>query len=412
MVNIRVHQLGSGAISESSTAPRLSWHQEQKGQEEALLAEARLWEDDPECGFMCTLFDSARGNRRMFACNRRAAEMVGMHKEELLARYARRDVDVPFVQADWLANFVHDLDYADEARNERFLRMALWLGGVRRPALVHSTKVKVFDSAGRVSRVAPARPRHCTKARLAPAILSELLLSTVTQRPVFTYPLQLPRFHLSLCFDMMGYPARLRAIVEARHSNRWRLCSQLISEARVKRFQHSTFFLFLRLHFLSFLALSPGRCVSTMVVECDGLGLGAFARAGVVLLPSDRARGVRRRGPALAVVVPARRHGRPPLRPAGRQLHVSICCVWNPDTAASASVSRGRPPLRPAGRMCFTLALTRLEDRPRRGILYCCIFRVKLVKCSRTAAVKCSRSVLKNGQSWWKTGQIYITLAT
>ena len=154
MVNIRVHQLGSGAISESSTAPRLSWHQEQKGQEEALLAEARLWEDDPECGFMCTLFDSARGNRRMFACNRRAAEMVGMHKEELLARFARREMYVPFVPADWLANFVHDLDYGDEPRTYRFLRMVTWAGGTRRAVLVQNTKVKVFDSSGRVSRVA------------------------------------------------------------------------------------------------------------------------------------------------------------------------------------------------------------------------------------------------------------------
>ena len=147
-----------------------------RAQEEALISETMLWEDDPVCAFVCTQFDPAQGDRRMLACNRRAAELMDMHKEELLARYAHREVYVPFVEADWLANFVHDLDYGDEPRNERYIRTVWTQGGARRPYLMQNTKVKVFDSFGRVSRVpAPLHigsiPKPCTVLHCACAAL-------------------------------------------------------------------------------------------------------------------------------------------------------------------------------------------------------------------------------------------------
>ena len=169
MVAIRVLQLGAAAGPGPSPAPtQQAGAHDPRAQEEAMTAEARLWEDDPECAFICTHFDPAHGDRRMLVCNRRHADLLGMHKEELLARFARREMYVPFVPADWLANFVHDLDFGDEPRTYRFLRMVTWAGGTRRAVLVQNTKVKVFDSSGRVSRVAapPAhigsKPKPCT----------------------------------------------------------------------------------------------------------------------------------------------------------------------------------------------------------------------------------------------------------
>jgi len=57
------------------------------------------------------------------------------------------------VQADWLANFVYDLQFGEEARNERFLRLVVRRDGVRRPMLMCSCKAKYFSSNGLVSRV-------------------------------------------------------------------------------------------------------------------------------------------------------------------------------------------------------------------------------------------------------------------
>ena len=117
-----------------------------------------MWEDHADCAYFGTLYHA--GNRRVIACNNRAAELVGLHKEELLSRYARRDVEIPFVHTDWLANFVHDLDFAEEARNDRFIRWVVQRGPARRAVLVHNCKAKFFDAAGRVSRVS----RHCAAA--------------------------------------------------------------------------------------------------------------------------------------------------------------------------------------------------------------------------------------------------------
>ena len=110
-----------------------------------------MWEGNSDCAYIGTLFDDSE--RRIVACNWRAAEMLGMHKEEMLSRYARREMEVPFVHTDWLSNLVHDLDFSEEARNDRFVRCVARRGAVRRAVLLHNSKAKFFDSAGRILRV-------------------------------------------------------------------------------------------------------------------------------------------------------------------------------------------------------------------------------------------------------------------
>jgi hypothetical protein len=60
---------------------------------------------------------------------------------------------VPFLEVDWLANFIHDLEFAEETRNERYLRMVAGTGEGRRAVLARSVEVKHFDGGGRVTRV-------------------------------------------------------------------------------------------------------------------------------------------------------------------------------------------------------------------------------------------------------------------
>jgi hypothetical protein len=119
--------------------------------------DAELWEDEEEWSFVRVALDCETRERRRVWCNKRAAAMLGMHREEALARFAGRELELPFVEADWLANFIHDLEFAEETRNERYLRLVVGSGEGRRAVLARSVKVKHFDAVGRVTRVSLRR---------------------------------------------------------------------------------------------------------------------------------------------------------------------------------------------------------------------------------------------------------------
>jgi hypothetical protein len=150
---------------------------QRQASEEAVVRDAELWEGDGEVAFITAMYDPPAGGRRVMACNRATAELLGMHREELLARFAARELDVPCLDVDWLANFLHELEFPAEVRGERFVRMAVRRGpgegAGRRGLLVRHLRVKVFDGAGTVVRVrarsstAP-RPLHPSSSRLHP----------------------------------------------------------------------------------------------------------------------------------------------------------------------------------------------------------------------------------------------------
>ncbi len=47
--------------------------------------------------------------RRQILTNRSMAGLLGMHREEILARFANHDVQLPFSETDYLRFFIHDL---------------------------------------------------------------------------------------------------------------------------------------------------------------------------------------------------------------------------------------------------------------------------------------------------------------
>jgi hypothetical protein len=118
-----------------------------------MSAEAGLWEGEREWSFLSVQYDPVTSERQRIVSNERMAEVSGMSREELLARFAGREMHVPFVEADWLANFIHDLEFAEETRNERYLRVFVGPGQAPVGGLALSVKVKHFNAAGRVVRV-------------------------------------------------------------------------------------------------------------------------------------------------------------------------------------------------------------------------------------------------------------------
>ena len=56
------------------------------------MREAELWEGDEECALWGTLFDPGTGERRRMVCNPRLSDVLGLHREELLARSVHASV--------------------------------------------------------------------------------------------------------------------------------------------------------------------------------------------------------------------------------------------------------------------------------------------------------------------------------
>ena len=98
MSALRCSRLAGSALGVSDALPRL------EAAEGGASREAELWEGEREWSFVTVAYDEATGERQLVACNERAAELAGAHREELLARFASREMEVPFVEGDWLAN--------------------------------------------------------------------------------------------------------------------------------------------------------------------------------------------------------------------------------------------------------------------------------------------------------------------
>jgi hypothetical protein len=123
---------------------------------------AYTWDGDDVHGFVCTAFDSLQARVRV-AVNARAAALLGMHREELMLRYARRDVPLALPPVDALRAFIHGLHRGactDEAtRYYRIVPPPLANGrSAPPPALVCAVSVRVLASCGHVQEVGSREP--------------------------------------------------------------------------------------------------------------------------------------------------------------------------------------------------------------------------------------------------------------
>jgi hypothetical protein len=116
------------------------------------------WEDDDLHGFVSAEFDPVSQARVRVAANARAAALLGMHLEELLARYARRDVPLALPPIDAMRAFLHSLHrgvFADGATCYYRIVPPPCPNGRPSPAaaLVCAESVRVFAASGRIQEV-------------------------------------------------------------------------------------------------------------------------------------------------------------------------------------------------------------------------------------------------------------------
>eukprot|EP00292_Cryptomonas_paramecium_P015987 CAMPEP_0113691398 /NCGR_PEP_ID=MMETSP0038_2-20120614/18409_1 /TAXON_ID=2898 /ORGANISM="Cryptomonas paramecium" /LENGTH=207 /DNA_ID=CAMNT_0000612999 /DNA_START=161 /DNA_END=781 /DNA_ORIENTATION=- /assembly_acc=CAM_ASM_000170 len=91
------------------------------------LEEARMWENECECGFMQVVLDPETQERRCVHLNARMGELLGFHREEMLARLANYEVEVPRPELDSLRvlldDFSHVFDDDHDRPVERYYRI-------------------------------------------------------------------------------------------------------------------------------------------------------------------------------------------------------------------------------------------------------------------------------------------------
>jgi PAS domain-containing protein len=112
--------------------------------------EEEMWQEEIDCGFIRLRVDPRTQHRRHVSANARAAALAGMHREELLARFAHHDVPLPFSDLDFLRFFVFFL------RGEPttcYCRFILGSPAAPRGVLVRYDTHSVYDSCGRVVEV-------------------------------------------------------------------------------------------------------------------------------------------------------------------------------------------------------------------------------------------------------------------
>ena len=111
------------------------------------------WDDDADHGFIRVRLNPATQDRVAVAANRRSAELLGMRRAELLARFAAHDAPLGLAPLDAVRAFLHGLGVARDHCATRYYRMLLGPG--RGAALVCVTSARIFDGQGRLCQVPP-----------------------------------------------------------------------------------------------------------------------------------------------------------------------------------------------------------------------------------------------------------------
>ena len=178
---------GNGAIRSApeSTAVSLSGIAE---------SEDAMWEAQADIGFVRVLFDPHTQHRQHVAANAALAKVAGMHREELLARFAAHEVPLPWTDLDFLRFFVLLLRRGLRAESLTVCgRMVFGSGPAARAVLIRHDMITSFDSAGRTTQVSrPLSARRPPRA-FAPSLRSPAV--TVRSDPLgrSTRPPTLPR---------------------------------------------------------------------------------------------------------------------------------------------------------------------------------------------------------------------------
>ena len=114
--------------------------------------EAALWEQ-AEVGLVRVDYDPATQRRLGVSANSAAAKLWGLHREELLARFAAHDVPAMFTDLDAMHNFAADMSAPLESDRVLYVRMCFGGREAERGLLVAFGKDMQFNSLGQLCQV-------------------------------------------------------------------------------------------------------------------------------------------------------------------------------------------------------------------------------------------------------------------
>ena len=117
---------------------------------QALAAELDMWQQQNDCGFLQLTYDPCTGERIHVALNDLQAHLLGMHRDELVLRFADHDEPLCVPPQDLLFLITSDAlgGFADGNRHYR-----TFLSPARVPALVCESTQRSHDAAGRLIAV-------------------------------------------------------------------------------------------------------------------------------------------------------------------------------------------------------------------------------------------------------------------
>ena len=115
-----------------------------------------MWQLQNECGFLQLTYDPITGERIHVALNDLQADMLGMHRDDLVSRFAAHDEPLRIPTQDLLLLIADDVlrGFTDGPRHYR-----TFLFKASTPALVCVSTQRRHDAAGRLVAVR-VRKRH------------------------------------------------------------------------------------------------------------------------------------------------------------------------------------------------------------------------------------------------------------
>ncbi|EKX45881.1 hypothetical protein GUITHDRAFT_108332 [Guillardia theta CCMP2712] len=145
--------------------------------------------DSTNLGYQCFTWDPILQKRTSVNCNAVMADFFGLSREEWLAKMAGNDGRIPTTDLRYLCMILEDLLCMSNPTVVHYLRFSknLFKQGHKEGVLVRSTTKKLYDSAGRVCKVAmsfaPISAEEYDRALLQAPDLCEPMMKALDDEP-------------------------------------------------------------------------------------------------------------------------------------------------------------------------------------------------------------------------------------
>jgi hypothetical protein len=114
--------------------------------------EQSVWDGDETCPHLTIRYDPVTQERTNIHVNRKLSNLVGLHIEEFLSRFAAYDFGIPMPPEDFLYIMIDDMLNIPVSKKEIYHRL-LATNGNHQGMLVVVTIIKTFNAAGEITQV-------------------------------------------------------------------------------------------------------------------------------------------------------------------------------------------------------------------------------------------------------------------